>query len=45
MPYFLVRHKVADYAQWKPVYDAHATSRKAGGSKGARISSAMENPE
>lgn len=44
MPYVLVRHKVADYAQWKPVYDAHATSRKAGGSKGAHLFRNAENP-
>jgi quinol monooxygenase YgiN len=37
MPYMLVRHKVADYAKWKPVYDGHAATRKASGSKGAHL--------
>ena len=37
MPYVLIRHKVKDFAKWKPVYDAHSTARKASGSKGARL--------
>ena len=32
MPAFmLVRHKVKDFATWKPVYDAHAPKRKEAG--------------
>jgi hypothetical protein len=32
MPSFmLVRHKVKDFATWKPVYDAHAPKRKEAG--------------
>jgi hypothetical protein len=27
MNYVLIRHKVADFAKWKPVYDAHASAR------------------
>jgi heme-degrading monooxygenase HmoA len=34
MPYLLVRHKVADYAKWKPVFDEHGATRKASGSRG-----------
>ena len=37
MPYLLVRHKVADYAQWKPIFDQHAATRKASGSKGGHL--------
>lgn len=37
MVYLLIRHKVADYETWKPVYDEHAATRKAAGSKGARL--------
>ncbi|PYJ22558.1 MAG: hypothetical protein DME99_05075 [Verrucomicrobia bacterium] len=27
----LVRHKVADFAKWKPVYDAHLSARQKAG--------------
>jgi len=37
MAYVLVRHKVADYEKWKPVFDAHSATRKASGSKGGRL--------
>ena len=37
MSYLLVRHKVENYDKWKPVFDAHGATRKAGGSKGARL--------
>ena len=37
MPYVLVRHKVTDYDQWKPVYDDPEGTRRAGGSRGARL--------
>ena len=44
MPYMLVRHKVKDYAKWKPIYDEHAATRKASGSKGARLFRNADNP-
>ena len=28
MNYVLIRHKVADFAKWKPVYDAHLSARQ-----------------
>jgi hypothetical protein len=31
MPYVLVRHKVADFSKWKPVYDAHLPAREEAG--------------
>jgi uncharacterized protein YeaO (DUF488 family) len=33
MPYGLVRHKVADFAKWKPHYDAHLPARQKAGLK------------
>jgi heme-degrading monooxygenase HmoA len=37
MAYLLVRHKVEDYAKWKPIFDEHGKARKAGGSKGGYL--------
>jgi len=31
MMHMLVRHKVADFAKWKPVYDAHLSARQKAG--------------
>jgi hypothetical protein len=31
MPYLLVRHKVADFAQWKRVFDSHAEAQRQSG--------------
>jgi cysteinyl-tRNA synthetase len=31
--HMLVRHKVADFAKWKPVYDAHLSARQKAGLK------------
>ncbi len=44
MPYMLVRHKVENYAKWKPIYDQHASTRKASGSKGAHLFRSTNNP-
>jgi len=33
MIHMLVRHKVADFAKWKPVYDAHGSARQNAGLK------------
>jgi heme-degrading monooxygenase HmoA len=37
MPYLLIRHKVEDYAKWKPFFDEHGTTRKTEGSKGGYV--------
>jgi heme-degrading monooxygenase HmoA len=37
MPYLLVRHRVGDYAKWKPAFDADGPRREAGGSKGGLL--------
>jgi len=31
MTYLLIRHRVADFATWKPAFDAHATARATAG--------------
>ena len=37
MPALLIRHKIADYAAWRPVFDGHVAMRGAGGSRGGRV--------
>jgi heme-degrading monooxygenase HmoA len=44
MPYILVRHKVQDYAKWRPVYDQHDATRKSGGQQGHRVFRSADNP-
>ena len=34
MIYLNVRHTVADYAKWRPVFDSDASNRRAGGATG-----------
>ena len=40
----LVRHKVADYAKWKLLFDAHGAARRTGGSKGGRLFRNADDP-
>jgi hypothetical protein len=44
MAYMIVKHKVKDYNRWKPAFDAHATVRANGGSKGGRLFKSSDNP-
>ena len=44
MAYLLVRHTVADYAQWKPVYDAHAPVRAEAGLSEVHRLRSIDNP-
>ncbi|MBI4754482.1 MAG: cyclase [Betaproteobacteria bacterium] len=44
MTHILVRHKVSDYATWKPAFDAHAEARKAAGSRGGQVFSSASDP-
>lgn len=44
MTFVVVRHKVQDYARWKPAFDDHGASRKKGGSRGARILRNVKDP-
>ncbi len=44
MVYVLVRHKVEDYAKWKPAFDEDADARKAAGSKGGYVFRNIDDP-
>lgn len=44
MATMLVRHTVQDFAKWKKVFDEHAATRKAAGSKGGELFQAAGNP-
>ena len=44
MPYLLIRHKVTDYASWKPIFDEHGAARRANGSKGGQLLGSADDP-
>jgi heme-degrading monooxygenase HmoA len=44
MIHMLVRHKVADFAKWKPVYDAHASARQKAGLKEEHLFRNADDP-
>jgi heme-degrading monooxygenase HmoA len=44
MPALLIRHRVEDYATWKPVFDTEETTRRANGSQGARLFRNADDP-
>jgi hypothetical protein len=44
MNYVLVRHKVADFSKWKPVYDAHLPARQAAGAKELHLLRNIDDP-
>jgi hypothetical protein len=45
MVYVSVRHTVADYAQWRPVFDADESKRRAGGLTGVQqVYRDLDNP-
>ena len=44
MPALLIRHKVADYAAWKPVFDEDGITRRANGSQGGRLFRSAADP-
>jgi hypothetical protein len=44
VPYTLVRHKVEDYARWKPVFDEDAANREASGSRGGYLFRNADDP-
>jgi len=37
MPHLLVRHRVEDYARWRPIFDDHASFREEYGSNGGQV--------
>ncbi len=42
--HMLVRHKVSDFAKWKPVYDEHASARQNAGLRELHLLRNTENP-
>lgn len=45
MIYVMVRHRVADFGDWKLVYDAHAPARTKAGLKELYLFRNMGNPD
>ena len=44
MSYVIYRVKVADYARWKPIFDADGANREAGGSQGGQLFRSASDP-
>lgn len=44
MNYLLIRHKVGDFAKWKPTYDAHSSARANAGLKEELLLRNSDNP-
>ncbi len=44
MVHVIIRHKVADYGQWKQVYDSHLNGRMAAGETGSRVFHSVDDP-
>jgi hypothetical protein len=44
MSFVIFRTKVADYARWKPIFDADGANRQAGGSKGGQLFRSADDP-
>jgi len=44
MNYVLIRHKVADFAKWKPVYDGHLSARQKAGLKEEHLFRNADDP-
>jgi hypothetical protein len=44
MPHVLIRHKVQDFAKWKPGYDAHLPARQAAGLTERLLARSADNP-
>jgi hypothetical protein len=42
--HILVRHKVADFTKWKPVYDAHLSARENAGLKEEHLFRNADDP-
>src|SRR5215469_9140267 len=42
--HLLVRHKVSDFAKWKPVYDAHLSARQKAGLKEEHLFRNADDP-
>ena len=44
MSYVIVKHKVADYARWKQMFDADGAYRQDGGCKGGQLFRSADDP-
>lgn len=44
MTHILVRHRVADFAKWKPVYDGHHAARQNAGLREKSLLRNIDNP-
>src|SRR5690242_17955286 len=44
MALMVIQHKVRDYAEWRPAYDAHEPSRVAAGITNGRVYRKAEDP-
>jgi hypothetical protein len=44
MPAMLIRHTVADFAAWKPLFDKHGITWRANGSRGGWIFRSADDP-
>lgn len=44
MPYLLVRHKVADFAGWKRVFDSHAEAQRQSGLRLDKVLRNLDDP-
>lgn len=43
--YVLIRHHIADYAKWEPVFVEHGPTRRSAGSRGSRVFRNPDDPE
>ena len=44
MPHILIRHKVRDFATWKPVYEDHRPAREAAGLRDLHLWQNTDDP-
>jgi hypothetical protein len=44
MTHLLVRHQVADFEKWKPVYDDHLAARQKAGLRETNLLRSINNP-
>jgi hypothetical protein len=45
MALMVIHHKVRDYAQWRPAYDAHESNRVEAGITNGRVYRKAEDPD
>jgi hypothetical protein len=45
MTYMLVRHKVADFARWKEVFESHAAAQREAGLRVEKVLRNLDDPD